>query len=654
MRFCPFCAQENSDEGSECAHCGRRLPVLAANQTSAGVRALAAPAIVRAHPVRRPLPRPRPVTPSRELERPIAKPAAFVPPSLSSPASVGPVRPGVVAAATAPEAARTTRTGTLLGIATITDVQTDPSTNVKVNKLNNKLEPAPTSPGPSDEGTRIDPSPFDGPTTQTGDVSTLPDMEQTLREARSDVSRKRPPLQADEDPTNVRLEKTNTDEGPTQVGGAPFGFAPTRREDRARGPGERSAAPPMPLPPPPAGNAPHVRVDPPEVPTDVSVRLPSARLAQAEALPPIAPDGATPPSVPPMPPIPGPGLVPALKYLAPLAKAVWERYQAQGRLRASLHEDQRAVDQVLHQLGEAAWKDRSRPAELRDELGRADEDEERRRNAENEVARLDMSMATERERFSDDEQLRKTQIAGHEAEIVRFSEDLKERHRAKKTEEKALKEVDARYGVVKKKLNGTLAKAAKAEITPPEKGGGPNAAANLRREAESVKIELDGFAPERETAEQRVLALDEPIATLTKQLADERAALENAKVELAAARQASTELLVKLTAERAAQEVARTTAEKNIRLRLVSTGTLISLHRLDGVDRAAVFGPIYTRLDELQAVIAAREQQIAQLEQERRGYDKAALQRGLIVIGAAIGVFVILLVTLLVLLGRRQ
>ncbi len=602
--------------------------------------------MVRAPPVRRPLPRPRPVTPARELERPVAKPLA--PP-------LGPVRPGVVAVAATAEGARTTKTGTLLGIATITNVQGEPITDAKSNhKINTNLAPASASPEPSDDGTRIEASPFDGPTTQAGDMSTLPDVEQTPREARTDVHGKRPVFQHDEDPTNVRMEKTNTDEGPTQVGAAPFGFAPTRRGERAHGNAERSPAPPMPLPPPPAGIAPHMRVDPLELPTDVSVRLPRERPAQTAALPPIAPDGAAPPTVSPMPSVPGPGLFPALQYLVPLARAVWDRYLAQGRLRSLLHEDQRAIDEVLHQLGEAAWKDRARPAELRNELGRADEDEGRRRNAENEVARLDMSTASERERFTDDEQRRKAQIAGHESEIVRFAEDLKERQRARKTEEKALKEVDSRYGVVKKKLNTLLAKAAKAEATPPEKGGGPNAAANLRREAEVVKVELDGFAPERAAAEQRVLALDEPIATLTRQLADERAALETAKVELAAARQASTELLAKLAAEREAQEVARTTAEKNLRLRLVSTGTLISLHRLEGTDRAAVFGPIYARLDELQAIIAAREQQIGQLEQERNAYDKATLQRGLIVIGAAVGVFVILLVTLLVLLGRRH
>ena len=597
-----------------------------------GVRALPkAPSVRPPPPVRRPLPRARPVTPSAALVKP-----AVIAPSVAAPS---------------PEAHKRTPTGTLLGVATIPEA---------------KL------PIEGEGATRIEASPFDRsavPSPVTLELTPVPDQTaptERFEEPPTDVSIRRPAPNIEEDLTDVRRQRSSSDEGPTHVQQpSPFARNDGKLPSRPSLPSRRDGQP-MPLPPPPRGAAPHVRVDPPEGPTDVAVKLPVARNSDAHvdvpvdprrstaALLPVAPDGAPPPVSSPMPPVPAAGLVAALKYLWPLADAILDRYLAQMKLRSQLHDDQRVVDEVLHRLGEAAWKDPSRPAELRDELLRADEDEQKRRGAENDVARLDMSMATERDRFSEDEHRRKNEIAAHEAESVRLTEDLRERERAQKTEERTLKEVDARYAAVKKRLDQLSQKAAKAEVTPPEKGGGPNAAANYRREAQAVQVEVDGFLPERQAAEAKVRALDEPIATLEQRLTDERAALEAAKAELAAARQDTSATLDGLAKDRVAQETVRVTAEKNIRLRLVSTGTLLSLHRLEGNDRKAVFGPIYEQLDELQAITQAREQQIAHLEEERNGFDRAAVQRGLIVVGSVLGAVVILLVVLLVVLARRH
>jgi hypothetical protein len=191
MRFCPFCAQENSDEGAECVHCGRRLPVVAAGNTGMA-RALppAAPA-VRPPPVRRPLPRPRPVAPVRELERsaPVVTPVRPQPPVPTTPS-------GMITATTqpsgVPEAVQRARTGTLLGI-----VSTD------VTDLKERIS------APSDEGaTRVESSPFEGGT-QTGEVTAVPDVEHTTPQERFDSDRG---LLGKLDPdllrTNVRPRRT--------------------------------------------------------------------------------------------------------------------------------------------------------------------------------------------------------------------------------------------------------------------------------------------------------------------------------------------------------------------------------------------------------------------------------------------------------------
>src|SRR5262245_44622642 len=123
MRFCPFCAQENTDEASECAHCGRRLPQLTARA------APAAPSLPAATPLRRP--------PGRPLPRPRPVPTA---PAL-------PDAPTRSVAASAPEAAPPVpraRAGTLLGV------------------VPKQVEPKRKDATP-DAATKVESSPFDGP-----------------------------------------------------------------------------------------------------------------------------------------------------------------------------------------------------------------------------------------------------------------------------------------------------------------------------------------------------------------------------------------------------------------------------------------------------------------------------------------------------------
>jgi len=335
-----------------------------------------------------------------------------------------------------------------------------------------------------------------------------------------------------------------------------------------------------------------------------------------------------------------------------LLKAVWSRMQAQNTIKEKLHADQRLLDDALHDLGRAAWSEPQRPAELRDELERADEDDVRRREAEKEMAQLDMSLATERERWVDDERSRKEDVAIREAEVARLEGDLAERRRAQRIEDKVFQTVAARLAAVEKKRDQFLAKAARAETTPPEKGGGPHTAANFRKEAEDLQREIDGIGPECNDADARVRALDAPIAELEQKLGVAREGLTQAQAELVSARQANADTTQTLQGARARNDEIKVTAEKGIRLRLTSTGTLLNLHRLDTPQYRAKLGPIYARLDELKQTATAREARIASLDAERRGYDRPAMQRGLIVVGGALGTFLVLLVIVLVLVAR--
>jgi hypothetical protein len=517
-------------------------------------------------------------------------------------------------------------------------------------------------PEPVAEGaTRVEASPFDGPTMQTSRFDEA--AENTTTGIHVPRPSRRP--SAEDDLTQVCDEPSGED-GPTDVQTAlppvlqtsPLGLrnSNTPPWGTATSTGGRGVPPPAPLPPPP-GAKPLIRIDPPDSFTNPATVLPREHAAPAPVEDEISARSGEPAdgeqaAVPPMPLPPGTALLPAVRYLLPLARAVWARIKAQRVLRDRLHGDQRLLDDTLHDLGRAAWEEKTRPAELREELGRADEDEGRRKQAEGDAARLDMEAHNERERFTTDEARRKSEIAGHEAEIIRLTEDLAERRRAQKVEQKTFREIEARYLAAEKSAEQLRAKAARAEITPPEKGGGTNTAANLRQQAEVIQRESDGFKPERDVAEAKVRALDAPIAELEQRLQAEREALTTARADLETARAAHHEAITTLEAHKQSALAASATAEKNIRLRLVSTGTLLSLHRLDGPQHRDKFGPIYLRLDELKQIASAREQRINQLEIERHGYDRPGLQRGLIVVGAVLGVLLIVLVVVIVLFAR--
>jgi hypothetical protein len=632
MRFCPFCAQENTDETSECAHCGRGLPTL-------GPRTAALPALPKKPALRPPV-------------RPLPRARGVPTPALSG------AGPSAHVAASAPERARAS-TGTVLGLAAL-DARGEPS---------------------GDNATRVDASPFDGPTTQNQRVDPDDDSgEHTSPVERFDevseastvvrVSSSSLPTLRDRDlPEETGVGVPPTEEPATSVD-APFSTKrPSAPPKPAPGPnplGARALAPsttppwgatareaapstvrppPAPLPPPPGNALPPMRTDPFEPETNPATALPPVSAADAD-------ESVVDESLPPMPAPPGPGLMPAVTYLLPLGKAVWARMKAQNTIKEQLHADQRFLDDALHDLGRAAWSEPQRPGELREELERADEDDLRRREADKEVAQLDMSIATERERWVDDERSRKEDIALREAEVSRLEGDLAERRRAQRIEDKVFQTVAARLAAVEKKRDQLIAKAAHAETMPPEKGGGAHTAANLRKEAEDLQREIDGIGPDCNEADARVRALDAPILELEQNLGAAREGLTQAQAGLVAARQANADTNQTLEGARARNEEIKTTAEKGIRLRLVSTGTLLNLHRLDVPQYRAKLAPIYARLDELKQVATNREARIAALDAERRDFDRPAMQRGVIVVGSALGVFLLVLVVVIVLVAR--
>src|SRR5262249_38740316 len=146
-------------------------------------------------------------------------------------------------------------------------------------------------------------------------------------------------------------------------------------------------------------------------------------------------------------------------------------------------------------------------------------------------------------------------------------------------------------------------KAQKADATPPEKGGGPNSAANLRAESQKALEEAKTLQPSRDDARAAAEALDGPIAQLTQQLTEGRATLAHKRRELADARVQHEQTLAELQGRRDAAAQSRDSAERELTQRFVTAGTILNLNRVEHPRLT----PLFSRVDELKGAVNARE-----------------------------------------------
>jgi hypothetical protein len=354
-------------------------------------------------------------------------------------------------------------------------------------------------------------------------------------------------------------------------------------------------------------------------------------------------------AVPPMPPQPKAGLLEAVKYLVPLANAVWARRKAQATIRNMLHGDQRVLDQVLRELGKEARAAQLDAPAIADEMRRVRAEEDRRGKADSAISKAGEDTHKEHERWNFEEQQRNAELIEREAAMHTAEEELKQKGTERRAHESERAKIDGQIRAAEKRAAQADARAAKADVTPPEKGGGPHSAANARAEAAAARTEASSLIPSRDEEKAKVEALDIPIAGLTKQVADGRATVAAKRKELVEAQKTHERTVEGFAQEKRRAEAERDGAEREMSQRFVSAGTLLNLNRVE----SPRFAALYSRIDELKGGVNAREAAIVRLESELRSYDKAALQKGLLAIGIAFGAFVLLMIILIVLFARR-
>jgi hypothetical protein len=681
MRFCPFCAQENSDDSRECAHCGKRLPAArtpppkpaapprekpapkvaarpaprslplkppATVEPAAVAPAVAAPEPPKPAPLHTPTPAPPPLhTPTppvmnsqMSVDPPTvptpAPPVIYSPTPLPPPVAAGPdpLPPPPSPKAPANSATLPATTGTVLGMGALRPADSE---RRSTKPLPLKALEVPASRADASLPGTKDPLRLDGSDSDEATTTPNPRVDNDLG---ADDGATRPEM-----PNLFSMAENAQGRGPRDDSltlPKPRKAVVTRL-DGAKRPG--APAPPVrPLPKEPEGQG---KIDPIDDKPSITYS------PSGESAPPILDSSHTPfmptLALPPMPAGPQASSIPgSVKYLLPLARAVLARKRAQRSIRQLLHSDQHLLDGVLKDLGKAARENDLDVPAITDEMRRVKAEEQRRAKGDADISKAADEMGREDARWNVDEAERKSEIARREAELKETEDELRAKGDERRSHETERARIDGQIRAAEKRSAQASSQAQKAEITPPEKGGGPNTAANLRMQAQEAQKEATSLIAPRDEAKAQAEALDAPIHTLTQKIVDQRAQLAQKRKELADALANHKKARAALEAEQQRATKDRSDAEREMSQRFVNVGTMLNLNRVED----SKYKSLYEKIDELKSGLNAREATIVRLETELRTYDRRAVQTGLITVGVIFSLVVLLAILLAVVLSR--
>ena len=376
------------------------------------------------------------------------------------------------------------------------------------------------------------------------------------------------------------------------------------------------------------------------------------------------------------------GVVGAVRYLAPVLRSWRAHRREEARLRRLLVEDQRLLDADLGALGRRAREERVELPSLADDLARVDRAEARhaavhgdaRRNRRRHSRRIaqhaadaegrgaELTLAEEALATHDRAQREHAEALGvAQANVVKLDVEIRAldvragEARAAEVLAASLLEaavhaapiaqptdtIAAAPGVSLPAVSdapATAAESARAEAATSleharaeiARGAAVRATLIAQRAVEQTRVdELEAGAAERERVVDAARADVEAVRRTIAGLRDERARFEGEH-------DARQDLLV----------TAQDEAQSEITRALVNLGTLLNLQRVDHTG----FRPLYAHIDELKARLVEREIEIRRVEKAARAFDHAAIQRGLIAVGALVAalIFVVLALVLLV------
>lgn len=340
-------------------------------------------------------------------------------------------------------------------------------------------------------------------------------------------------------------------------------------------------------------------------------------------------------AVDPVPEVPESGLWASVRYLIAFARARWQRRGAIGTLREQIAADTSALDGVLGNLGREVRALGVTNRTLAAENEAIDDAERRKQRAEHDSAEIATRQAEENAKFAEIEQDRESKVAEAESALEKEEQELGSLEAQRRGLRDKRKEIERRQRGYVKAAEEREEKAAKSAM-------GDDRIA-LRKDAENLRREAATLDPERQDIERRVSALERPITLASAKVESLRGALDSSRASLNDAREGHRHRGAELEAEQGKKSRELAQADAEILRRLLTLGTLVNLNRIDRPDLAEIYG----RIDNLRSAIGARANEIDRMTAERDAYDRSALIRGGVVLGAA---FVALLTVIALLL----
>jgi chromosome segregation ATPase len=596
MRFCPFCAQENSDDVAQCAQCGKRLP--AARKADAERKELAPGAGT-----------PTPTPPG--APRPAGAGAAK--PNLPSRPQLAPRSP--LRARAEAIMAGTVRPGGL--------------------PANAAAPPPVADPAP----------PTSGPARRTPLAPTLP-----LGPAATPPSEPKP-----ERPDGATPLAAAAPEAPANSGsGAPRTRVPGKNGHGvhaapAAGAANQAGDPPaLPsaLPPPPMPTDFNPQLHTPTGLRDATGKAPATSEEPSELAGPAAGSGLTVAEASSLGALaPAPGLraaadrawratrnavdVQAVRYVFNTARDNYKKKGEIGRLRKLNVADQEKLDGLLGQLGQRARAaDLAAPA-LADEMHAAKALEVERAGAQKQVLELSARRSAELERFGKVDADMQGVIGKADEQVLKISEDL-----AARTSERAGHRAGMNRLEEQLKMLARQRESKEAELM---RAAEPNQQGVLRGEIDALAVQLKALEPERDRFAQKAADLQGPVAELETNVAAAREEAARLRRDLADALRAHQDVLAQIDRQRGDCERRIAHSERELSLKFVTLGTLLNLNRVASPE----LDPLYAAFDDIKAAMSGRDEQIAHLDSEIKNIDRTRLHKGILVLG---GGFFLLLV----------
>jgi hypothetical protein len=330
------------------------------------------------------------------------------------------------------------------------------------------------------------------------------------------------------------------------------------------------------------------------------------------------------PKLVPMPRVPEGGLIEAARYALAFARARWQRKKAISSLSAEIEKETEILDGVLLELGKAG---RARKLEQRvfSEENKAIDDAENRRGlAEQAVTELTGRKTEENARFDTihkDLAARVSERDEQERIADRAQGDLEGQRRSLRDKRKDIERRQRGLGKQADQLDEQAAQMPMGE-----------ARAALRRQSEDLRAQSAQLNHEKDDIEGRLSGLEKPLADAVAAHDLAKGELDAARKDLENAKEGHRHRLAEIEAEQLRRTKELSNAENEIQRRLVTLGTLVNLHRVEGPELV----PLYGRCDELRAAIGAQESEIERLTTDMHAYDKGSLVRGAVVLGAAV------------------